>query len=718
MLVGSRPIGMLDIYTREPRRFRRWEKLLFRVFASHAALSIQKTELFAHSAPAEAGLDDTLRFIAERCAAATDASLCTIQLVDKDTGVRVQSATFRRPGSVGPEFPDVPLIPPDLEESVWGSGEAFNQNEPPVICLPIKSGADIIGTLCVSNHRRFGAEQRQVLENILDGVPAAIARASLRDGLLQIARTMTESESLERFLTDLAKVTRELMRERVCVIWMLDKDRNGFALRHSSLAGAQPIEPAEQFVPCDAAHLLTLSSGEPQPARLFAPVAESWRGSGLMMPLRVDKQTVGILEVWSGRPNQGFTVWQRSLFKTLAVQAALAMKNIITRVALTALNQALEQMTNITAEPELLDYTLKVALELAATSRGSISLYRLRSGALEVGATRGDPSGRAPVKIGEGVIGQALLDEKPLYVPDVMSSDGHDYQTLWTDTRTVLAVPILIENSEVRVGTEIRRATKPLAVLNIESPTPAAFSEFEQASLWSLARRTAMIMERNEFDQKLKTLRQTETLIVSSRDWDTTIENLLDAITETLGYDRVNISLISEDQKRIKTAHIRGMPHEEVEEFKKMADHALKTPDASGDPVDIQVDIATSRNIEVPEQFDRRYDQAIFERFHHMNWIRVFMPMIRNIDNKVIGTVEAGYRRDFRKHIYERDVQVLKGFIDYATAALEQKKRGLLDRVGHQVKMPIVGIRSNASFLRHRLKELKPEEIVWSGPLK
>jgi len=47
MCVGQRLIGMLDLYTLEPRRFRRWEKDLFRTFADQAAISIERAEVVA-----------------------------------------------------------------------------------------------------------------------------------------------------------------------------------------------------------------------------------------------------------------------------------------------------------------------------------------------------------------------------------------------------------------------------------------------------------------------------------------------------------------------------------------------------------------------------------------------------------------------------------------------------------------------------------------------
>jgi len=712
MTVGKRPVGMLDIYTKRPRRFRRWEKLLFRVFANHAALSILRTELFAASAPAERGVEDTLSFITDRCAAVTGADVCTLQLFEAGNATPGATAHFVRPGLPAEACQSMQRASLDLLERVKATGHALTQEEPPAICVPFKSGAETMGVLCVigNNNRPFAAEQRQVLESILDAAPGAIARASLRDSLLRIARTVTESDSLDRFLKDLVNATRDLMRQPICHLWLLDRDRNCFSLRQWAFLDRHDPANEEFVLPNDHPYAKAPVSDPPRALVAYSDPADFGCKSALVMPLVVNGRMAGIMQVGSSNAGAQFTPWRCNLFETLGAQAMLAIGNINRSVALTELNQALQQMANFSTEAELLEYTLGVALKLVGTSRGWISRYQLATGTLEIVVESGEPARRPPLKIGQGVTGHALQDEKPVLVSDVTSVEWkQQYEFFWPDTRSELAVPILIENADVRVGDQIRKAIKPLAVLNIESPTVAAFSEFDRDCLWSLARCAATILERIEYDLKLQRLRQTETVILANRDWDAVIENLLDAITETLGYERVNLSLISADLKRIQTAYVRGVPQEEVEEFKKMAIHPLA---ASGEFVDIQADIANSRRIEVPEKFDRRYDQKIFERFNHQEWIRVFMPMIRDADNKVIGSVEAGYRRDFRKHIYERDVQVLKGFVDYATAALEQKTRGLLDVVGHQVKMPIVGIRSNASFLRHNFRDLKFEEVI------
>ena len=107
----------------------------------------------------------------------------------------------------------------------------------------------------------------------------------------------------------------------------------------------------------------------------------------------------------------------------------------------------------------------------------------------------------------------------------------------------------------------------------------------------------------------------------------------------------------------------------------------------------------------MPDKDDPRFDQAIFKRFHHDQLIRVFVPMIAS-NKAVIGTVEAGYNRQYRQYIYEQDVRLLEGFVGYAVRALEQRQQSQIQKISHELSAPLGGIRSNASFLQRRLDQL------------
>ena len=81
-------------------------------------------------------------------------------------------------------------------------------------------------------------------------------------------------------------------------------------------------------------------------------------------------------------------------------------------------------------------------------------------------------------------------------------------------------------------------------------------------------------------------------------------------------------------------------------------------------------------------------------------------------ENTVLGTVEAGYEMTlYRKYIYEKDIQILKKFVDYVVSALGGRKRALLDKITHELRSPAVGIRNNASFLQRRWEELEKGRI-------
>jgi two-component system sensor histidine kinase VicK len=135
-----------------------------------------------------------------------------------------------------------------------------------------------------------------------------------------------------------------------------------------------------------------------------------------------------------------------------------------------------------------------------------------------------------------------------------------------------------------------------------------------------------------------------------------------------------------------------------------MSVHTLDSPD-------IQADIARNGKIEVPTVDDPRFDRKIYDRFNHRDLIRVFIPMKVPSTGEIIGTVEAGYRRGYRDFIYETDIQFLQSFVAYVVEAIEPSKRALIEIISHELRSSIVGIRSNADYLRLLWQGLPPGKI-------
>ena len=421
----------------------------------------------------------------------------------------------------------------------------------------------------------------------------------------------------------------------------------------------------------------------------------------LTAPMYVNKDFVGILDVYSKKPRH-FKGWEQEAFGTFANQATLF---IYAEKRVEELNRIAQEMAECVEAEQLLNLSLDRALALSGASRGWISRLDVRTGELKIEKQRGEPAVRR-LRFGQGITGRALQSEKPIRVDDVRSAKWQGiYEEFWPDSRSELAVPILIQNAEVHVGRKVERASKPIGVLNLEDSTVGAFSSLDEDCLWTLAREAAIVLERLETDRKFADLRKIEYQILGERNWDATIRHVLLGIRETLGYDYVNISLIVPGVNRIKTEYVEGIPQDKVQTFRKLADHSL-------DSKDIQADVVRHRQPEVPGPDDPRFDRIIYEQFGHRGVLRVFVPMILSPDDRVIGTVEAGHRRSFvGQNIYERDVRVLLDLVGFVTVALEQRREEFLFKIMHEFEAPASAIRSNVSFLQRRIKEL-PDNFV------
>jgi signal transduction histidine kinase/putative methionine-R-sulfoxide reductase with GAF domain len=409
---------------------------------------------------------------------------------------------------------------------------------------------------------------------------------------------------------------------------------------------------------------------------------------------------------------RGFSDDCENILKIAANHLAVALENARIHQEmkqwiekLTKLNEIMQRMTEMRSVDELLELILDRAQQLIDFKYGLITRVDLVKGKQQFVAHCGDYPEYHSLPLWEGIMGKALKDMEPMRVDDVQGEPWQKlYRKRWEDTRSELAVPILINSVEVRIGRKIDFKPKFIGVINLESSIAGNFSKSDEDILVLLARHAAIMIERLEYEDKLASLSQMERDIAGRQDWDEIIRIVMQTITNTLGYEYVNISLVDRERNCIKTEYITGIPEKDIELFKKMANHSLESDD-------IQAHIVRDREIEVPDCSDPRFDTSIFKQFRHDHLIRVFIPMITTTDKRVIGTVEAGYQREYRPYIYEEDVQILQDFIDYAVHALELRMKGLLDRISHEFRAPIVGIRSNASFLFRRYRELDNSDI-------
>jgi GAF domain-containing protein/signal transduction histidine kinase len=734
-------VGMLNIFTDRPRSFKQWEQDIFGVFANQAALSIQKANFLGESETLDeirdsinkvtSGDRDTVegelkkisKVIVEKCAEVMSATTSQLWLLDKVTSQTRLQASYERGGIDG-----VGDMSEELEvgeriarlvvtDKVTYIGNEYIAGAPlTFLCVPIRSDDVIIGALGVgaNGENQFGSGQRKLIDRIASEISTSLERAILADSLRRLAEAPIQLQSQSELVRQIVESTRNVMWESVCLVWLLDKDRNGFVAEAIISPEGQKLDSAEFFISNRTVHLDEFFQMteplyfEDAATEKFHPYAKrvgelGWK-SMLAMPLVYDdgvkSRRIGILEVYSYKEKRNFTGWHRKLFETLAVQACIAIVSRRRRTRSEELNETLQKMENERQVGKLLSSILHDSLKIVGSSRGWISRLDLTTETLDITTHRGMPKGARSLKFGEGVTGLALKNEEAILIDDVRNEQWrHQYKQFWPDTLSELAVPMVIGNARVRIGLKQQQMTKPVGVINVESPTAAAFSDIHRSNLLVLARQAAIIIDRLELDQKLSRLSAIQKDIAGERDWDRILKVLPNAITNILGYDYVNISLVDQDNNRIHTVDVRGIPQNDVEDFKRMADHPL-------DSNDIQADIVRHKRIEVPSDDDERFDRKVWDRFGHQGLIRVFMPMMIPPDNRVIGTVEAGYRKAYRKYIYEQDIQILKNFVDFAILSLEPRIRERLELISHEISTTVGGVRSNVSFLQHRFEQL------------
>lgn len=591
----------------------------------------------------------------------------------------------------------------------------FNLNSP--LSYPLKSDGRLIGYVSHYhlNPDQFTDNDKRLLEIFANQIVLAIERAKHQLGIdrsLTILKELLQSPlsaSPDDFLETVAEKACELLSIPVCIVWKLDEQDEKLKIV-ATCGGVDEQYKKIRLNLSDAGFerssrhrgVVYIEDVTKKNEHYSHPTEAKQRGwvSLLSAPMRVHGRLIGMLDVYTKEP-RFFKYWERDLFGAFAYHAALSIEK---SELLKRLTKVMLQMSDVSTVEELLDILLKGSLELVCSNRGWISLLNDKTGELHIVAPQGGIPGKRQLRLGRGITGKALIDEAPVRVGNVKSAEWHRvYEKFWEDTCSEMAIPLLLSKSQAHVGQDIELVTKPIGVLNIESPVLNAFSKLDEDCLLSLAYQASIIIERLEGERKRKALRNIEQKIVNEKDYEQVIQVLMRGIMNTLGFEYVNISLVDQEENTIKTEYIRGLQSKnEIERFKSMAVHSLNSKD-------IQADIIRHGKTEVPAQEDERFDKAIYRRFGHDKMLRVFVPMVGASDTKPFGTVEAGYQKRYRKHIYERDVQILQSFVDYAVQAFEQKRSGMLDKISHEFKSPIVGIRNNASFLQRRFNMLTNE---------
>jgi len=219
----------------------------------------------------------------------------------------------------------------------------------------------------------------------------------------------------------------------------------------------------------------------------------------ISFPLTVKGQTIGVIQLLRAGADRAFDADDQRLLASLALPSSTALENALLyeeaqrRLAeVSTLYTLAQRMTSSLDLNQMLD-SLVVVLRRVINCRGCcIFLLDESSGLLEIRAASGlkpEWQEQAKLRIGEGVSGRVVKEERAIYIPDVRAMP--DYIAFDPEVRSLLAVPLITKG-------------RVIGALNVDDDKPNAFDAHEGQLLTIAAAQAATMIENARLYESLK----------------------------------------------------------------------------------------------------------------------------------------------------------------------------------------------------------------------
>jgi GAF domain-containing protein len=212
-----------------------------------------------------------------------------------------------------------------------------------------------------------------------------------------------------------------------------------------------------------------------------------------------------------------------------------------------------------------------------------------------------------------------------------------------------------------------------------------------------------------ELEQNLLTITGINTQINASfgvGSLDNILTSILSAVTDSLGFEFVNIQLVSPDKKFIKYRLGRANPKisgaMDPDDWSKHVNFSLDS-----DKPDIHVWLLREhKKPYVVTEWDDHFSKEIYEKYNHKDLIRVYIPIIIQNTDDIIGTLEAGHHIKRRNYIDPEEIYMLKALADSAAIAI--KNAQLHNMLGSKIEESTKAYREFATFSQEFRAPLTP----------
>lgn len=406
--------------------------------------------------------------------------------------------------------------------------------------VPLNAGVVTLGVMVVASYMQgvtFTDDQLKVFWAIADQAATALDKARLfRETesrarqlatLNEISKELSSTLDLQNLLGRIMRSAVEILNTEAGTLFLIDEKTEELVFRVVE-GGAQNLVgtrlPAGTGIVGEAAN-----SGEPvivnkvsQDGRWFGDLddATQFRTQSLLaVPLRLQDESIGVLEVMNKLDGSPFDQEDVSLLTTFAAQAAVAIQNArlyeATDAELAARVDELQNLQRIDRElnrtlklDRVITITLDWALRTTGASAGAIGMINAEGTGVEILAANGydteivEQWKETQLPLDMGIVGRVLREGKPEFVENVQEDPDFSPATSERQTVSQITVPIL-------------RANQPIGILFLESHIPGLLTGQDFEFLQRLVEHAAVAIENARLLQEVEEANRSKTEFVS-----------------------------------------------------------------------------------------------------------------------------------------------------------------------------------------------------------
>lgn len=473
--------------------------------------------------------------------------------------------------------------------------------------IPLSGPEGFIGTLELISYRPGAFSERDLLllQRIGEHAATAIEHARLYEEtrrralelstLARVATTIISTLDLQQVLETIASSVLEVTGCDASAIFVLDEKTHtlrlaathGMSQEYIRRSQTLPVEIGGRGHAVAVGHPVIVEDLNADPTmRRIAPLAQE---EGFVafadIPMRVGERTIGMLVAFFAQPHH-FTDSEKELLTTFADQAAIAIENARLyaqtehhlrqqQTALAGLQRVARELSQTFDQEHILRMVLEESVRIARAPRGAIFLRDESSGAWQLLFCTGYlEEEQALLRQGlrcptaEDVLTDLEQTARSVYIPDL----GPDQTALGQkDVRSAFLAPIrlgeflagaiaLFSHQPDAFGPDARQFVEALAFQAAIAIGNARWHREQQERASFLHRRTDQLSRVLEVSRAFR----------SDRPVEEVLEEIAYAVQESVGFNKVLISVLEGDPPYLRRVAAAGIPLPAWEQLKQV----------------------------------------------------------------------------------------------------------------------------------------------------